>query len=100
MSGGDGDIEAEARRLRMPVALLQTTDRHRAVEIWPDQAPTVAVFQDMLTQWRFGPAGPTGLDYAALPAVLNLRRIPRADRAEVFEGVKIMERAALAAIRE
>lgn len=69
------------------------------MEIWPEQEPTVAVFSAMLTQWRVGAAGPTGLDYAALPAVMGMMSVPDADRPDVFAGVRIMERAALQELR-
>lgn len=54
----------------------------------------------MSTQWRVGMAGATGLDYGALPAVMRLTGISAADRAEVFEGVRTMEDAALTKMHE
>lgn len=84
----------------MPAALLRQTEQWRDVEIWPDQALTVDVFTAMLTQWRISPAGGvTGLDYAALPAVMDFMAVPAADRPEVFQGLRIMERAAVTALR-
>lgn len=49
----------------------------------------------MGTQWRVGMSGATGLDYAALPVVMRLAGIPAKDRADVFEGIRTMEDAAL-----
>lgn len=49
----------------------------------------------MLTQWRVGVNGVTGLDYAALPAVLDIRNVPVEDREDIFECVRVMEQAAL-----
>lgn len=43
------------------------------------------------TQWRTGPSGVIGLDYTAVDVVL--RRNKAGD--EVFDGLQIMERAAL-----
>ena len=40
-------------------------------------------------------AGPTGLDYAVLPVVMDLQGIGPAERAECFAGVQEMEREAL-----
>ena len=65
------------------------------VEVWPDNVSIVNVFTSMSTQWRVGMAGATGLDYNALPAVLRLLRVSRADQAEVFDGIRTMEAAAL-----
>lgn len=66
-----------------------------AVEVWPDNIVTVNAFIAMSTQWRVGMSGATGLDYAALPTVLRLHGIRRAEQADVFEGIRIMESAAL-----
>ena len=72
------------------------------LEIWPDNAATVNAFIAMGTQWRTGGmAGlPSGLDYAALPAVLRLTGIKRAEWPEVFEGLRVMEDVALETIRK
>lgn len=40
--------------------------RDNSVSVWPCMADAVALFFAMGTQWRVGPAGVTGLDYAAL----------------------------------
>ena len=61
------------------------------IETWPDTEAAVHLFLDMSTQWRSGFAGRTGLDYAALPAVLNLRAIPAADRERLFDDLRVME---------
>ena len=100
MSGGDGDIESEAKRLRIPVAMLAETDRHRPVEIWPDQVAVVNLFSASLTQWRMGPAGPIGLDYSAVESIMRMRKVPARDRSAMLDDIRIMERAALAAMRE
>jgi hypothetical protein len=53
----------------------------------------------MATQWRVGPGGAIGLDYAALPAVFDLLEVAREDRSDAFAGVRLMEDAALGEIR-
>lgn len=63
------------------------------LDIWPENWSAVEVFGGMLTQWRIGMAGPTGLDYAALPAVMEL--FGTEDRKAAFEGLMVMEREAL-----
>lgn len=67
--------------------------------IWPDNLPSVNVFIAMSTQWRTGMAGATGLDYGALPAVLRLTAVPRAQWPEVFESIRVLEDAALEVMR-
>ena len=59
----------------------------------------------MQTQWRMGGGGmggsvPTGLDYPALRAVMQLLDVPEADRVQVFADVRVMEGAALDAMGE
>ena len=71
-----------------------------AVPIWPENRQTVCVFLAMRTQWTYGPGGPVGLNYAALPEVWRRLRVPPAERDDVFNGLQIMERAALAATYE
>lgn len=70
------------------------------VEVWPDNMTTVSAFIAMGTQWRIGMNGPTGLDYAALSHVMRMTGVRRAEWPYVFEGVRIMESAALAEIRK
>lgn len=65
--------------------------------IFPDNWPIVQAFCTLSTQWRFAPSGRMiGLDYAAVRPTLALMRVPRADWPEVFEGLRVMEDAALA----
>lgn len=52
------------------------------------------------TQWRVGMVGATGLDYAALPPIWGCMGVPKARRAAVFQDLRLMERAALAAMHE
>ena len=51
---------------------------------------------DLLTQWRTGPSGATGLDYTAIPVVLDMWQVTKPDeRNDLFRDIKIMEVAAL-----
>ena len=69
-------------------------------EVWPDNWQALDVFMSMGTQWRVGASGATGLDYGVLPDVMRLRGVPKADRAEVFDWVRLMEGEALGQMRE
>lgn len=68
-------------------------------DIYPDNEAAVAVFLALQTQWRVisGMARVVyqGIDYSAVPAVLSLMAIPRADRGESFVALRVMESAAL-----
>lgn len=57
-------------------------------------------FIAMSTQWRTGMAGPTGLDYGAMPAVLRMQATPRAEWPDTFECLRVMEAEALRVIHE
>lgn len=70
------------------------------VAVWPDCWQAVQLFESLATQWRMGFAGPVGLDYAAVPAVMRLTGVPAADRKDVFADLQIMEYAALEALSE
>jgi len=54
----------------------------------------------MLTQWRMGPSGAIGLDYGVLPVVMRYSEVAREERADVFDGVRVMEMVALRVMRE
>lgn len=75
------------------------------VRVWPEHRLAFDVFCAMQTQWRMGGGGmggsvPTGLDYPALQAVMQLLDVPKADRVQVFADVRVMEGAALDAMAE
>ena len=70
------------------------------VIVFPDNVQIVAVFDAMMTQWRESMSGVRGLIYEALPVVLRMKGVKGEDEEEVFDGIQIMERAALAKIRE
>lgn len=68
------------------------------VEIWPDNLQAYEVFASLGTQWRIGMAGPTGMDYAAIPVTLRLMAVPRAEWPQLFADLRVMEGAALEAM--
>jgi len=63
----------------------------------PENWTTVEVFLALRTQWRWlagmGGAFRAGLDYAAVESFLRLLKVK--DRSRVFNGVMIMEKAAM-----
>lgn len=72
------------------------------IEIWPENVETVEAFLVCQTQWHIDVmsslAGASskvrGLRYADVAAVLDLLGVH--NRRDVFEGIRTMERAALA----
>ena len=71
-----------------------------AAQVWPENLPAVNAFIALSTQWRVGMAGATGIDYTAVPTVLRLTGLPRADWPDAFDGLRIMEAEALEIMRE
>lgn len=108
--GAPGKLRAAARHLfrdsRPPTeaeaaALGLTVDEATPrCDVWPDNVQSLNVFIAMLTQWRAGAMGLIGLDYAALPVVLDLNAVPQDDRSMIFEDIRAMEDAALAVMRQ
>lgn len=86
-----GPTEAEAARFGLTVEEASGSP----IDVWPEHLAVCNLFIALTTQWRVGMAGATGLDYAALPAVMSLHGIPRKDRLEVFEDLRVLERAVL-----
>ena len=69
-------------------------------EVWPDTEAAVRMFMDVCTQWRVGPTGAaTGLDYAVLTTVFRMRGVPRSKWSDLFDDLRVMERAALLKMR-
>lgn len=69
--------------------------------LWPENEPAWAVWVQCQTQWRTGMGGATGLDYAGVRALLDeLDQPPGPERRQVFEGLRVLERATLDAWAE
>lgn len=102
MVGGGSDVNETAGRMGLPTDLVSEAENFKGCEhgIFPDNAITVAIFQDMLTQWRTGPGGIIGFDYNVLPFIFRTRRIKREEREDTFDCLQIMERAAINAIHQ
>lgn len=69
-------------------------------EIWPDNLEAFNLFVAMQTQWRIGMNGATGIDYSALPTVMDLYPVPQERRRALFEDIRLMEREALKVMAE
>ena len=81
-----------------PEVLAQArANAHRAeLVILPCNLDTVQAFWALGTQWRIAYGMQRiGLDYPAIPIVLRLHGIPRARWPEIFDGLRVMEHAAL-----
>lgn len=70
------------------------------MELWPDTEVSFMVFEAMGSQWRVGPGGATGLDYGALPAVMDLLAVAQDQRRQVFADVRVMESEAISVMHK
>lgn len=84
----------------LAAAGLTEDDLDIGADIWPENLQAYELFSALRTQWRVGMAGATGLDYNAVPTVLRLQGVPRADWPQLFEDLRVMESAALQAMRQ
>lgn len=76
--GGTTDLEADetrqAQALGLPPEAIAALQRARCappIEAPADAADAIDVLLAVATQWRWGPAGPVGLDYPAVIAVAD-----------------------------
>ena len=67
---------------------------------WPENAQAIYLFIQLLTQWRVGMSGPTGLDYAAVYPLLDRKATDPDEWDQLFDDLRVMESAALEAIAE
>lgn len=101
--GGDSNVSEASQRLGLPAELIEDAENFSLARdgVYPDNMQIARVFADMLTQWRVsGTGGVVGLDYAALPVVFKIRSVKKKHRQEVFDGVQVMEYAAIRVIRQ
>lgn len=65
------------------------------VEVWPENWSAFNLFTALSTQWRVGNNGAYGLDYNTVPAVSELIGIDKEELPFAFNGLRVMESAAL-----
>ena len=56
------------------------------------------LFSELSTQWRTGAGGTTGLDYNPLFVRMERMRLPDDEWEDLFQGVRLIEQGALAAM--
>ncbi len=79
-------VDSSDRKTKPPVFYL-----------WPEHQEALGVFLASRTQWRTGFDSVTGLDYAAVEALIRMRRlVPRSRMPEVMAELQILEDETLA----
>ena len=82
----------------MPEAIvdLQSHESSNEFEVWEENWEILEMFMRMQTQWVVGMSGAVGLSYPSLEWLCKLYSVK--DPVAVFEGVQVMEMAALAVL--
>lgn len=69
------------------------------MEVWPENWPAFTLFCTVQTQWRHASGGmgaaATGLDYAAVLAVMARMKLSDEAHDDLFADLQVLERAAL-----
>ena len=61
------------------------------IEVEPECVETVRMFQRVISQWRMGPKGPTGLDLNVVLSIATLQEMGRAEQLQMIDDLAIME---------
>lgn len=81
-----------------PPEMREYVEQDEDFQLFPENEKPLEIFLALQTQWRFGPIGATGLDYAGVAWALRLMRVKSTP--ELFDQIRLMERAALDCIAE
>ena len=76
------------------IEVLQSKKDSDTCEVWEENWDIVMMFLRLCTQWNSGFGGATGLHYPSLEWLCKLYAV--VDPVAMFEGVQVMELAALA----
>ena len=79
---------------------LSPEDYEESAEIWPDNWPIFSAFNAVSTQWNVSMSGPTGLQYLVVFEWLDRLWFKGDEWHEAFDEIRLMERAALDAMRK
>lgn len=69
-------------------------------EVWPDNLQATNVFVTVMTQWRVGAHGATGLDYNVVYHKMDRMGLTPSEYDDIEADIRLMEDAALATIRK
>ncbi|MFA5662402.1 DUF1799 domain-containing protein [Castellaniella sp.] len=81
-------------------ALGVSTEDFPDVPLWPENVRALDFFLRLSTQWRVGPGGVYGMDYNPVFHELDRAGMSSEEYDELLEDVRVMESAALAAMRD
>lgn len=94
------DLAREAAALGLDVECDAFAAEDEVVDVWDEHWPAFELLQAMGTQLRVGPSGLIGIDFAPLPAVMDVLGIEPAERRRVFADFRVLERAWVKEVKE
>jgi hypothetical protein len=79
------------------IAEYEKRSQADAYEVWPENWPLLDLFLALKHQWRYaGMDGQrVGLDYTAVPVVMDMLDVPKRRRRQWFAWIQMMEHEAL-----
>lgn len=69
-------------------------------EVWPENTQAFLLFEKVSTQWRHDMNGPYALDHNVVLTHMARMRLDDDEHDELFDDIRVMELAGLAAMRE
>lgn len=97
---GFDDVQTTTNALAAFGLKPEAPPKREHLDLWPENILAFRVFVRMRTQWAVGMSGAVGLRYEALPLAMELEEVPADQRAEVVDGVQVMEQETLRLARE
>lgn len=70
------------------------------VYLWPENLQSWNLFQELSTQWVWGPDGKKGISYPSIEFVMKMAGIKKRQRQRVYRDIQAMEWATLSAWNE
>ena len=83
---------------------METVEEEQSFDVFEDNWLSFSLFCEMKTQWDviagMGGVHYGGIKYPSLESAMRMRRIPFADRARLFQDVRLMEEAAKSVLND
>ena len=79
---------------------MKPEDYASRIKVLPDAEVALSLFQYMITQWRSGINGYTGMDYNVLLHKMDRMKLEEDDYLQLEHDMQVMENAAIEQMRE
>lgn len=96
----DGRLIEQLRAMGLDEDEIRESQEGEAVAVWPDAVDPLMLFSSLITQWRMGPGGPTGIDHTRRDVEARRLFKKKRRRRRACELLAVMESEALRIITE